>query len=107
MADLVSDIKFPITNCTNSIDTNCSLAGFINPLETACLQCKTGYYLVEKDCLDSCPAGYVPHEGTKSCQSNLSSRDFVLITFFRFRMSLWRLFCKPFITISLRIYSFN
>lgn len=82
----------------NFIVTNCLLMGFINPLEKACLQCNTGYYLVDKDCLVSCPAGYVPHEGTKSCQSNLSHCDFALITEFHFRMPLWRLFRKFIIT---------
>ena len=66
-----------IQNDTNSIDLACSLSGFINPYHTACLQCNTDYYMVEKQCMDSCPIGYVLHEGTQSCQSkSYSSASF-------------------------------
>ena len=67
---LSSNINVYTMNCIISIDLSCALAGFINSIQTTCLQCKSGYYLVDKECLASCPAGYVPHEDTKSCQSN-------------------------------------
>lgn len=47
----------------------CAIAGFINPNESACLQCKSGYYLNGIECVTSCPEGSVAHTGTKSCQS--------------------------------------
>ena len=71
--------NFIISHGINSTATNCLLMGFINPLETACLQCNTGYYFVDKECPATCPAGYAPHEDTKSCQRNLSHCDCVLI----------------------------
>ena len=54
-------------------DPSCALAGFINPLQTACLQCNSGYYLVENKCLSSCPTGYLLHSDTNSCQSNFTA----------------------------------
>ena len=84
-----------MANYTNLIDPTCALAGFINPVQMACLQCNPGYYMVEKTCMDSCPTGYVLHSGTQSCQSNfiylpLCPNQRTLV----FRVSLWRLFRK-------------
>ena len=54
------------------LDPSCALKGFINPIQTACLQCNPGYKRVEKECMSSCPTGYVLHSGTDSCQSNFN-----------------------------------
>ena len=54
------------------LDPSCALKGFINPLQTTCLQCNPGYKRVETKCLDNCPTGYVLHAGTNSCQSNFN-----------------------------------
>ena len=54
------------------LDPSCALKGFINPLQTACLQCKSGYQWVEMKCVLECPLGYVLHEDTNSCQSNFN-----------------------------------
>ena len=54
------------------LDPSCALKGFINPLQTACLQCKSGYKWVEMKCVLECPLGYVLHEDTNSCQSNFN-----------------------------------
>ena len=55
-----------------SLDPSCDLKGFINPLQTTCFQCASGYKWVETKCLSSCPLGYVLHVDTNSCQSNFS-----------------------------------
>ena len=53
-------------------DSSCALKGFINPLQTACLQCNPGYKRVGTKCEINCPAGYVLHADTNSCQSNFN-----------------------------------
>lgn len=51
-------------------DTECQTC--TGPSNNQCLLCATGFYLQpapdSNTCLDNCPAGYYPNDGTKTCQ---------------------------------------
>ena len=50
-------------------DLTCALSGFVNPTQSACLKCASGYVMSENKCVAACASDHVLHTSTNSCQS--------------------------------------
>ena len=51
------------------LDPTCAVTGFISLGQTVCLECNSGYVLVDKQCLTQCPSDHFLYSPTNSCQS--------------------------------------
>jgi hypothetical protein len=53
---------------TNTSDATCAVTGFISLGQTVCLQCNSGYFLVDNQCQTQCPSDHFLYSPTNTCQ---------------------------------------